>query len=151
MLALMAGYSQSSLSPVAIGCFIMGLLWLLSQWRRWAWVASLGFLGFVCAAGVGVGIGLNPILMALGVLGSLLAWDLSDFSRRLGGAAPEDNLRMLENKHLVRLASLGAIGFVLMLAALVMQLRISFGWVFLLAIAAVAGMLQLVNRLHRGG
>lgn len=151
MLALMAGYYQSSLSPVAVGCFVMGLLWLLSQWRRLSWVASLGLFVFVGAAGVGVWIRLSPILMACGVLGGLLAWDLDDFSRRLRNAAREDNLKMLEKKHLVWLACLGAVGLVLILAALVMHLQISFGWVFLLTIAAVLGMMQLANRLRRGG
>jgi hypothetical protein len=58
---------------------------------------------------------------------------------------------MLENKHLIWLACLGAVGLVLMMAALVMRLQISFGWVFLLTIAAVLGMMQLANRLRRGG
>jgi hypothetical protein len=151
MLPLIAGYIQLNLSAVAIGCFVIGSLWLLSLWRRWMWIASPGLFAFVIAAGIGIWIGLSPILMACSVLGSLLAWDLDDFSRRLRGAAPDDDLRKLENKHLMRLASLGAIGLVLILAALVMHLRFSFGWVFLLTIAAVAGMMQLVKRLRQGG
>jgi len=151
MLALVAGYYQSGLSSVAIGCFVLGLLWLLSQRRNWYWVASPGLFIFVAAAGIGVWIGLNPILMAFSVLGSLLAWDLADFSRRIHAAAPEDDLRRLQEKHLVRLVSLGAVGLALILAALLMRLRISFGWIFLLTIAAVAGMMQLVKRLRRGG
>jgi hypothetical protein len=151
MLALIAGYYPSNLPAVAIGCFVTGLLWLLSQWRHWTWVASLGLFVFVCAAGMGVWLGLSPILMASSVLASLLAWDLADFSRRLRGAAPEDNLGKHETRHLVRLASLGGIGLALLLAALFMRMRISFGWIFLLTIAAVAGMMQLANHLRRDG
>jgi hypothetical protein len=150
-LALVAGYYPTDLYPVAIGCFVIGLLWLLSQWQAWAWVAPLGLFVFVSAAGIGVWIRMSPTLMAFSVLASLLAWDLSDFSRRLRSAAPEDDLRKIKSKHLVRLAGLGAIGLALSLAALVMHLRFSFEWVFLLTIATVAGMMQLVNRLRRGG
>jgi hypothetical protein len=150
MLSLMAGYYDSSLSPVAIGCFVIGLLWLLSQWRRWAWVASLGLVVFVGAAVLGLWIGLSPTLMACSVLGGLLAWDLADFSRRLHCAAPEDDLRKLENKHFLRLVILGAIGLSLSLVAMYLHLQISFGWMFLLAFAALLGMMQLVKHLRRG-
>ena len=149
MSPLIVAYYQSDLLLVAIGCFLLGLLWLVSQWQAWAWVASLGLFTFICTAGIGVWIGLSPILMAFSVLGSLLAWDLSDFSRRLRVAAPEDDLRKLASKHLVRLVSLGAIGLASILAALIMHLQFSFGWAFLLTIAAVVGMMQLVNRLRR--
>jgi len=151
MIALIAGYYPSHLSSVVVGCLVIGLLWLASQWRDWNWTASLGFFAFTIAAGIGVWIRLNPIMMAFSVFASLLAWDLDDFSHRLREAAPEDDLGTLKKKHLLRLASLGIIGLALMLAALVMHLQISFEWVFLLTLAVIVGMMQLVNRLRRGG
>jgi hypothetical protein len=150
MLPLIAGYIQLNLSAVAIGCFVIGSLWLLSLWRRWMWIASPGLFAFVIAAGIGIWIGLSPILMACSVLGSLLAWDLDDFSRRLRGAAPEDDLRRLEKMHLLRLAILGSISLSLNLVTLVIHFRIAFGWMFLLTLMAVLGIIQLVNRLRRG-
>jgi hypothetical protein len=92
---------------------------------------------------------LSPFLLAISVLGSLLAWDLADFSRRLRRAAPEDDLRLLEKQHLMRLAGLGGLSLVLTLAALIVRLQVSFGWLFLLAIVAVLGLLQLVKRLRQ--
>ncbi len=150
MAPLITGYYQSNLSTVAIACFVVGSLWLLSSWRHWAWVASAGLLAFTILAGMGVWTGLSPFLMAESILGSLLAWDLADFSHRRREAAPEDDLRKLEKNHIVRLASLGAIGLSLDLAAVLVHLRISFGWMFILAIATVLGMMQLVKRLRRG-
>jgi hypothetical protein len=150
-ITLMAEYSHSKLSLVAIGCFLIGLLWLLAEWRHWAWMASPAFFVLVGAAGIGAWMGLSPILMVFSVLGSLLAWDLDDFSRRLQSAAPEDDLRKLENKHLVHLIILGTTGLSLSLVAIYLHLQISFGWLFLLALAAVLGMMQLVKRLRREG
>ena len=149
MTPLIAGYYRSNLVMVAIGCFLIGLLWLLSKGSRWTWVAPTGLIVFIAAAGMGMWIGFSPVLMAISVLGSLAASDLAYFSHRLRSAAPEDDLRSLEKNHLVRLAGLVAIGLVLILAALFIRLQISFGWMFLLALAAVLGMLELVKRLRR--
>jgi hypothetical protein len=149
-ITLVAGYSNSRLSLVATGCFLIGLIWLLAEWRRWAWVALPAFFVLAGAAGIGAGMGLSPILMVLSVLGSLLAWDLNDFSRRLQRAAPEDDLKKLEKMHLVRLVILGAIGLSLSLMAMYLHLQISFGWIFLLAFAVVLGLMQLVKSLRRG-
>jgi hypothetical protein len=149
MLPLIAGYIQFNFFPGAIGCFLIGLLWLFSQRRRWVWVAPLGLSVFVIAAGLGVWIGLSPYLMAFSVMGSLFAWDLADFSRRLRGAAPDDDLRQLIKMHLLRLTILGIICMSLSLVALVIHFRLSFGWIFLLSLVAVLGMMQLVNRLRR--
>jgi hypothetical protein len=151
MLPLAGSYFQTGLPEVAIGCLAVGLLWLLSQWRRWDWMASIGMLIFCGAAGLGVWIGLSPVLMAISVLASLLAWDLADFYRRLRRAAPEDDLRSLERLHLLRLAGLAGTSLVLILAALLIHLQISFGWLFLLALVAIFGILQLVRRLRQGG
>jgi hypothetical protein len=150
-LSLATGYYQFRLPVVAIGWIVLGLVWLLSRWGRWAWMASIGLFVCVCAAGVGVGIGLSPVLMAVSVLGSLFAWDLADFSRRLQRAAPEDDLRQLQQLHLLRLAALGGISLALYLAATFIHLVISFGWLFLLALAAVLGLVETARRLRKAG
>ncbi len=146
----MAGYSNSGLSLVAIGCLLIGLIWLLAEWRRWAWVALPALFVLVCAAGIGAWKGLSPILMVFSVLGSLLAGDLNDFSHRLHSAAPEDDLKKLEKMHLARLVILGATGLSLSLVAMYLHLQISFGWMFLVAFAAVLGLMQLVKSFRQG-
>jgi hypothetical protein len=151
MLSLIAGYIQFNLFPIASGCFIVGSLWLLLLRRRFSWVASSGMIVFGFAAGMGAWIGLSPVLMACSVLGNLLAWDLDDFSRRLQRAAPEDNLRQLGKMHILRLILMGGVGLSLILVASFIHLWISFGWMFLLALVAILGMVQMVNHLRRGG
>jgi hypothetical protein len=148
---LVAGYFRSDFPVVAAGCLAFGLIWLFSEWRRWVWMAPVALVIFIIAAGMGVWIGLSPYLMALSVLGTLLAWDLADFSQRLRGAAEEDELRILRKNHLVLLVSLAAISLVLMGAALLIHIRISFGWLFLLSMAVVLGIMNLVKRLRRSG
>jgi hypothetical protein len=148
-LPLALGYVQVNLPLVAIGSGVVGAFWLLSQRFTWPWAASVGLAAFVGLAGTGLWFGLNPIWMALSVLGSLLAWDLTDFSRRLSKAAPEDDLAGFKKKHFIRMASLGAGGLGLFLAATAIHLRISFGWTFLLVLVAGLGLVQLVGRLRK--
>lgn len=151
LVPLAFGFAQYNLLPMAIGCSVIGLLWLAAFWRHWTWAASLGLLVFVGAAGLGVWIGLPPIMMGFSVLASLSAWDLAHFSLRLSKAAPEDDLRKIRNHHLLRLAGQGALGLVLILAAVLLQLKITFGWLFLLAILAVIGVMQLADRIRQAG
>jgi hypothetical protein len=149
VLPFVAGYSRLHLPLVAIACLLIGLFWIISQWRRCEWFASFGLFVFGCTAAIGILIGLSPILMAFSVLGSLLAWDLSEFSRRIRGAAPEDYLEQIETRHLLRLALLGGTGLFLILMALFLRIQISFGWMFLLVVVFVLGIKQLTDRIRR--
>ena len=149
MLPLVLGYMRFNLLPVGMGCLVVGLLWLVLQRQSRAMVSSLCFIVLGFAAGMGAWIGVNPFLMAISLLGSLMAWDLTDFSRRLRRAAPEDNLRNLERRHILQLAMLGGIGLSLILTVLFGRLKISFGWILLLVIVFISGMIQLVNRLRQ--
>ncbi len=148
-LPLVVGYLQFHLPLAAFGALAVGLLWLFSRQRFRVWIASIGLFICVCASGAGAWLGLSPILMAISILGSLSAWDLADFSRRLRRAAPEDDLRQLENKHLVQLASLVGISLVLVLMGLLIRLHIPFWWLILLTLAAVYGVMQLIDRIRR--
>jgi len=146
---LVAGYALAGLYSLAIASLGIGLFWLLALWRRWSWSASVGFILTGVAAGFGIWFGISPVLITISVLGSLLAWDLSDFQVRLQSAHPEDNVPRLEQKHLIRIAILGLVGLSLSLAALVIRIQFRFEWIFLLALAAVWGITQLANRLRR--
>ena len=146
LLPLAAGYFQFHFPQVAIACLVIGLLWLVTQGRRWSWVAGFGLFVFVCAAGAGVWIGLSPLWMGLSVLGSISAWDLADFFRRLQNAAPEEDLRQIKTAHLARLGVLDGVSLVLILVVMLVHLHISFGWMFVLALAAILGIVQVVRR-----
>lgn len=149
-LPLVIGYFQFHLPWVAVGVLTVGLLWLFFQPRYRIWIASIGLFLFVCASGTGAWLGLSPILMGISILGSLSAWDLAGFSHRLLRAALEDDLRQLKKSHLLRLAGLMGISLVLLLPGLLIRLNIPFWWLFLLALAVVLGITQLVNRMQRG-
>lgn len=149
-LPLVIGYSQFHLPWVAVGVLTVGLLWLFFLLRYRIWIASIGLFLFVCASGTGAWLGMSPILMGISILGSLSAWDLAGFFHRLRRAAVDDDLRQLKKSHLLQLAGLMGISLVLLLLGLLIRLNIPFWWLFLMTLAVVLGITQLVNRMQRG-
>ena len=149
MLPLVVGYFQFGLPQVAVGCLAVGLLWLGLQQYHWDWLPAVGLFVFVCLAGAGAWLGFSPLWMALSVLGSLSAWDLVHFSVRLHACAFGDDLRQVKTSHLVQLGLLDGISLVLILGVQLIRQHITFGWMFLLALVAILGVVQLVKRLTR--
>jgi hypothetical protein len=93
---------------------------------------------------------LSPGWMVTGALGALLAWDLTDFMRRLRYAPLMEDLRALERRHLARLTIVTLIGVALASVAMLVRLEFTFEWIMLLTLVAVLGITQLVSWLrHR--
>jgi len=128
---------------------LFGLGWLLAAWRRWTWFAALGLFLLVAAAVFGLWIGLPFGWMIAGTLGGLFAWDLSDFARRLQQAAPDDDRRALERRHLTRITLVALAGLGLASIAMAVKLEFTFEWALLLAVVTALGLLQLAGWLRR--
>jgi len=90
-----------------------------------------------------------------GALGGLMAWDLTDFMRRLRFAAGQgtpkqyDELKSLERRHLARLTVIALAGLLLASMAMLVRLEFTFEWVVLLTLVTVLGVTQLVAWLRR--
>jgi hypothetical protein len=123
---------------------------LFAGWRRWTWFSVIAILLTVTLAGFGLWIELSPGWMIAGALGGLLAWDLSDFMRRLRYAHMSDDKRALERRHLTRVTIVALIGMSLASVAMLVRLEFTLEWMMLLALVAVLGVTQLVAWLRRG-
>jgi hypothetical protein len=142
-------FDSQGLSAPARWLMIFGLGWLLAAWRRWTWFAPLGLFVLVAVAALGLWIGLPFGWMIAGALGGLFAWDLSDFARRLRGAAPDDDRGGLERRHLTRITLVALAGLGMASVAMAVRLQFTFEWALLLAVVTALGLLQLVNWLRR--
>jgi hypothetical protein len=148
--SLAYGYSQAGLANPARWFVWLGVLWILAHWRRLYWAASLAFLLVILGAGYGVWNGFTTIWMVLGALGGLLGWDLSDFARRLRSAAPTDDIRGMERRHLARVGVVAALGFGLAwLSAVIRINRLAFEPAVGLVLLAALGLTRLVVRLRK--
>ena len=86
--------------------------------------------------------------MLAGALSALIAWDLSDFLRRIRVAAPDDDVSSLARRHLLRLAIVTTVGLALSLFGMFFRLQFSFEWAAFLAILSALGVSLLVKRMQ---
>jgi hypothetical protein len=148
--SLAIGYSQMGLTEPAPWFGLLGALWLAAHWRKWYWLSSVGLLITIIAAAYGVWREFPTIWMLLGALGGLLAWDLSDFARRLGYAAPMDDTEGMERRHLERVGIVAALGLGIALLSLLIHInRLAFEVAAALILLAALGLTRLVIGLRK--
>lgn len=148
--SLAYGYSQAGMTDPVRWFVWLAVLWLLSQWRKVYWVASIAFILVLAGAAYGVWNNFTTLWMLLGALGGLLGWDLSDFARRLNYAAPTDDLRGMERRHLARVGIVAAIGIGLAwLSAVIRINRLAFEVAVGLVLLAALGLTRLVLGLRK--
>jgi hypothetical protein len=147
--SLSFAYAGQGIDLVARGLLVLGALWLFAGKQRWVWFSTIALVILVSLAGFGLWIELSGGWMISGALGALLAWDLTDFMRRLRFAPLLDDLRALERRHLTRLTIVMLVGVSLASIAMLVRVEFTFEWIMLLTLVAVLGVTQLVSWLRR--
>lgn len=148
-LILATGHALNALWSVAIMIIIVGLFWLIGQWRGLNWTASLGFALFVVAIVYGNLQGVSLLWLLPGILTALAAWDLSHFSQYLSSVEDvrkETNLRW---HHFLRLGIIIGLGSFLGISALSFETELHFMWAILLGLLAIIGLSQAIHFLQR--
>ncbi len=143
------GYGMGSLWLIAPVFLIVGGGWVYFEWRGWDWPASIFLIGFVAACVFGMLLVLSPLIMLLGVLAALLAWDLDHISRRLKGVHEEYMAESMAKEHLLRLILVNGCGLVLASASLLIQTQISFMGAIVLSVLVILGVGFTVGYLRR--
>ena len=148
--SLAIGYSQAGAADYSRWFLLLAVIWLFAHFRKWYWFSSIALLVTVVAAAYGVWQGFATVWMLLGALGGLLGWDLSDFARRLGYAAPMDDTRGMERRHLERVGIVAALGLGLALLSLYIRInRLAFEVAVGLVLLAALGLTRLVMGLRK--
>jgi hypothetical protein len=143
------GFYSAGQASVAGWTVLFGLAWLVAEFRRWRWFASLGLLACIALAGLGLWLNLPLGWMLAGAVGALIAWDLADFNQRIEHASTEDDVPGLTRRHLLRISIVTIGGLVLSLFSMLARLKFSFEWVTFLTILAAIGIVQLVSRMRK--
>jgi hypothetical protein len=148
--SLAMGYRQAGASSYSNWFLLLAVLWLLAHFRKYYWFSSVALLLIVVAAAYGVWRAYPTVWMLLGAVGGLLAWDLSDFARRLSYASPMDDTREMERRHLERVGIVAALGIGLALLSLYIHIdRLAFEVAVGLLLLAVLGLTRLVIGLRK--
>jgi hypothetical protein len=104
------GYHGADMDGMVRGISLLGLLWLVSLWRKWRWFSVAGLFLSVLLSALGVWLGLAIGWMFSGALFALLAWDLTEFRLRLQQLPLREDARGIERRHLLRVTLLAAAG-----------------------------------------
>lgn len=148
--SLAIGYSQGGVDEYARWFLLLAVLWLFTHYRKWYWFSSIALLLIIVAAAYGVWRAFPTVWMLLGAVGGLLGWDLSDFARRLSYAAPMDNTRALERRHLERVGIVAALGVGLALLSVFIHVqRLAFEVAVGLVLLTALGLTRLVIGLRK--
>jgi hypothetical protein len=146
---LLLGYSLALSWPGGAGALLLGLLWLIGQYRRWPQIASLGLAGFVGLAAVGIWQGVPAGWLFVSSVAALVAWDLAHFAQRLEQAEQVAAENRLVQDHLRQLAGVAGLGLLAGGVALTFQLELNLGWAMLLVVLVLIGLGRMLQAIRR--
>ena len=115
------GYVEAGFEAISIWIVLFGLLWILSLWRGWRWVSSLGLFLSLLTAMIGLWFDFMIGWMFSGAIFALFAWGLTGFSQKLQFMASREDIKGMERRHIVRVILLALGG--LLFASILMFLR----------------------------
>jgi hypothetical protein len=148
--SLAIGYGQGGFVNYSFWFLLLAAAWLFAHFRKWYWFSSIALLVAVVSAAYGVWREIPTVWMLLGAVGGLLGWDLSDFARRLSYAAPMDDTREMQRRHLERVGIVAALGIGLALLSLYIHIqRLAFEVAVGLLLLAALGLTRLVMGLRK--
>jgi hypothetical protein len=111
-------------------------------------VPSLVLVLAVLLSALGLWCGFNISLALAGVLSSLAAWDLDNFSHHLALVPVEDNPLLVERRHLLGLSLILLLGFAIIFLSFSIRLVFSFEWAVILVVIVFIGIGSLVHWLR---
>jgi hypothetical protein len=147
--ALIAGYGLGALWLPAAAVLVMGVLWILGQRAGWSWFAWLMVVLFTGAAAIGTLLDLNRILLTVGLIASVSAWDLDAFARQLRRVDAVEKELALKRRHLRRLLVVDSLGLLIAVLALAVQIKLSFGLALVLGLVALVGLSRAIRFFRR--
>lgn len=137
------GYAAAGFDIIARWILIFGVLWLFTQWRGWGWFSSAGLFFVILTSAFGLWFDFTPGWLFCGAIFALLAWDMTDFRRRLRFLSVDDNMRGMERRHIARVSLLSLAGLLLASIAMLVRVQFTFEWGALLVIVIVLGLSQV--------
>jgi hypothetical protein len=108
---------------------------------------NIAFALFLAALAYGGYKGAPPALLLLGGVAVLAAWDLDGFYRQLSAATLIMGEELLVKAHMQQLALVVGLSLVIGMAALLMQIHLTFGIAVLLALLAIWGLGLVVGQI----
>lgn len=124
-------------------------IWAVGAQQHWERTTNLLLIGNTVAAVVGAWWGLLAPVLLIGIIATLVAWDLQRFAARLRSVGVVDNARRLVRGHLVRILLIAAPGLAFGILGMLVRLSLPFAVVLLLTLLAAGGLIRALTYLRR--
>ncbi len=128
---------------------VMGALWVLGERAGWRCIAWLMVVLFAGAAAVGALLYLNHILLLIGLIAALSAWDFDYLARQLDRVDAVEHASAMKRRHLLRLLVVNGLGVLFAVLALLVEVRLSFGLALVLGLIALLGLSRALRFFRR--
>jgi hypothetical protein len=138
--ALTVAYGLGGLWIPAAVVLVVGALWVLGERAGWSWISWPMVVLFAGAAAVGALLSLNHILLLIGLIAALSAWDLDHLARQLDRVDAVEHESAMKRRHLLRLLAVDGLGLLFAVVALLVEIRLSFGLALVLGLVALLGL-----------
>ncbi len=142
---LLLGYTLIGEWLVLFALPVVIVFWIAAGRRTTFWTGSSLLAIYVVLAVVGIMLHVSAVLMTLGCVFALAAWDLSDPRGYATGPGPREKSSLLETTHLRSLAATVGISMLLALLATSVRLQLPFGILVLLSLLLAGGIAYAVH------
>lgn len=146
---LAVGYGLEGLWLPTAAVLSLGGVWLFAQRAKWGWMAWLMLTLLTLAAAVGASFGVNAVLMLVGLIASLSAWDLDGFVRQLRTVDKVEHESVLQRRHLRRLLVVDILGLLSGILALAVEVELSFALALVLGLVALIALSRAIGLFRR--
>jgi hypothetical protein len=137
------GYPALALIPL-----LVATLWGLAEFRHWRWAAAPAFIILIVLLIPAAVLRVPGFYLLAGLLMALSAWDLSRWMALAGRAQRLEDEALLAGMHARRLGGVLLAGLLFSLLGINLQIRITFGWVFLLALSLILALGRVIRFLR---
>jgi MFS family permease len=127
----------------------LAVFWLAGEWRGWRWASSLSLLFYSLTAMGAIWLGVLPVLVLLGLVTAVIAWDVSNFIHLLDGMNRVYKEDLLIRQYRRRLLGAAGIGLVIAVLATIIQISFSFVAALLLGMLAIVGFSLAISFLRQ--
>ena len=127
----------------------IGAVWLAGFWYGRSRLVTVGFVSLIFATVVAVILDVSPTILLTGIALALFAWVMEDVGGQFTAVSDVRGESELIKKHVQWAGGLIGLGWLLGMAALNLQLTLTFGWVLLLGVIVVFALSRFVRRLQQ--
>lgn len=110
------GYWQAGYENAVDWIVALGVVWLVSLWRKWKWFSAPAVLISLGLAVFGVWFKFIPGVMFSGAVFGFFAWNLTEFRQKIKFLPPREDAKGMTRRHLIRISILAAGVIVITLA-----------------------------------